>query len=394
MTFPEIAYMSWAKAIPGARSNLARSGLDPCPARLLNLEAGDLVTTHGAGYGWPPLLEALGRRYGVASKRVLTVSGGTSLANWVACAAALHEAGGASGEVIVERPTYEPLLRIPQAMGARIRRLDRRFEEGWAVDPGRLAKLVTGRTRLAVLSDLHNPSGARSDRKALREIARILLRAGAYLLVDEVYLECLFGARPESAVHTGPNVITTNSLTKAYGLDGLRAGWILGPRRVIARAGRIHDLLGVNGVAPGEQMTLAALRNLAAIRARGGAVLGPNLERVKRFFAREPRLRAHLPPGGNVLFARLPAGIDSDRFARHLLRRYGTLVVPGRFFESPGFIRMSFGCSPAALAHGLASLSRALDDLAPEVSRAGRAPGRSARRAMRGARTPRRPRNP
>jgi aspartate/methionine/tyrosine aminotransferase len=362
--FAEVAYMRWAKAMPRVRSNLARSGLVTCPPALLRLRARDLATHHAAGYGWPPLLGALGRRYGVSSDRVLTVSGGASLANWVACAAALDGAG-AGAEVIVERPTYEPLLRIPQSMGGRIRRLDRRFGEGWAVDPDRLAALVTRRTRLAIVSNLHNPSGARIEPAALREMARVLARVGAYLVVDEVYLECLFGARTESSVHAGPNVIATNSLTKAYGLDGLRAGWILGPRRIIARAGTINDLFGVNGVAAGDRMTLAALRNIAAIGGRAHAILGPNLERVKRYLAREHRLRAHVPPGGNVLFARLPAGIDSGRFARHLLRRYGTLVVPGRFFESPRFVRISFGCSSASLARGLASLTRALDDLGP-----------------------------
>jgi aspartate/methionine/tyrosine aminotransferase len=359
---PTIAYMSWAKAMPDVRSNLARSGLPPCPTRLLRLPGRALETHHAAGYGWPPLLKALGRRYRVAADRVLTVSGGTSLANWVACAAALDGAGEGA-EVIVERPTYEPLLRIPEAMGAEIRRLDRWFAEGWAVDPGRLASLVTGRTRLAIVTNLHNPSGTRMAPGTLREIARILARAGAFLLVDEVYLECLFGARTESSVHAWTNVITTNSLTKAYGLDGLRAGWILGPREIIRKAGLIHDLLGVNGVAPGEAMTLAALRRLPAIRRRARGILGPNLEAVQDFFERETRLEARVPPGGNVLFARLPEGIDSDRFARHLRRRYDTLVVPGRFFESPRFVRISFGCAPAALAHGLRSLSRALDDL-------------------------------
>ena len=362
MRFPEIAYMSWAKAAPKARSNMARSGLEPCPPRLLRLSGRDLPTNHPAGYGWPPLLAALGRRYLVSPRRVLTVSGGTSLANWVACAAAL-DGTGPDAEVIVERPTYEPLLRIPEAMGCTIRRLDRWYEEGWRIDPGRLASLITPRTRLAIVTNLHNPSGVRIDPPTLQALARRLDGVGAYLLVDEVYLECLFGARTESSAHAGPNVIATNSLTKAYGLDGLRAGWILGPPRLIARAGKIHDLLGVNGVAPGECMALAALRNLAAIRRRARAILEPNLERVKRFLARETRLQAHLPRGGNVLFARLPAGIDSGRFARHLLRRYRTLVVPGRFFESPRFVRISFGCPPPALAHGLASLSRALDDL-------------------------------
>jgi aspartate/methionine/tyrosine aminotransferase len=364
--FTEVAYMSWAKAMPPARSNLARSGIGPCPPALLRLSPRDLATHHPDGYGWRLLLAAIGRRYGVSSDRVLTVSGGTSLANWVACAAALDGAG-AGAEVIVERPAYEPLLRIPEAMGFRIRRLERRFDEGWAIDPGRFASLVTRRTRLAVVTNLHNPSGARIDLDTLREIARTLACVGAYLLVDEVYLECLFGARTESSVHAGPNVIATNSLTKAYGLDGLRAGWILGPRSLVARAGKIHDLLGVNGVAPGERMTLAALRNLASIRRRARAILGPNLERVRRFLAREGRLRVHVPPGGNVLFARLPAGLDSERFARHLLKRYGTLVVPGRFFESPRFVRISFGCSPARLARGLSSLSRALDDLGARI---------------------------
>jgi aspartate/methionine/tyrosine aminotransferase len=360
--FTEVAYMSWAKAMPRVRSNLARSGLTPCPPALLRLSGRDLVTHHAAGYGWPPLLRALGRRYRVSSDRVLTVSGGTSLANWVAGAAALDGAGRGA-EVIVERPTYEPLLRIPEALGARIRRLDRREEEAWSIDPDRFAALITRRTRLAIVTNLHNPSGARIEPATLRKMARALARVGALLLVDEVYLECLFGARTGSSVHAGPNVIATNSLTKAYGLDGLRAGWILGPRRVIARAGKIHDLLGVNGVAPGDRMSLAALRNLGAVRRRAHGILGPNLERVRRFLAREPRLRVHLPPGGNVLFARLPPGIDANRFAAHLLRRYATLVVPGRFFESPCCVRISFGCSPAALTWGLASLSRALDDL-------------------------------
>lgn len=364
MKFTEVAYMSWAKAMPKVRSNLARSGLTPCPPGLLRLSMRDFATHHPAGYGWPPLLQALGRRYGVSPDRVLTVSGGTSLANWVACAAALDGAGEGV-EVIVERPTYEPLLRIPQALGCRIRRLDRRDSDGWRIDPGRFASLVSRRTRLAIVTDLHNPSGARIDPATLREIARALARVGAYLLVDEVYLECLLDVRTESTAHAGPNVVATNSLTKAYGLDGLRAGWILGPRDIVARAGKIHDLLGVNGVASGERMTLAALRNLAPIRRRARAILVPNLDRVRRFLAREPRLRAHIPPGGNVLFARLPTGLDADRFSRHLLRRYGTLVVPGRFFESPCHVRISFGCSPASLARGLASLSRALDDLGP-----------------------------
>src|SRR4029453_4340982 len=148
---------------------------------------------------------------------------------------------------------------------------------------------VCSKARLAIITNLHNPSGARIDLKTLRAMADILDRVHAYLLVDEVYLECLFRQRTDSCVHAGLNVVTTNSLTKAYGLDGLRAGWILGPAPLMARAGRINDLMTNNSVAPGEQMALAAFRRQRAIDKRTHEILDPNLARVSEFFAGEPR---------------------------------------------------------------------------------------------------------
>jgi aspartate/methionine/tyrosine aminotransferase len=164
-------------------------------------------------------------------------------------------------------------------------------------------------------------------------------------------------------VHAGGNVLTTNSLTKAYGLDGVRGGWILGPPGIIARAYRISDLITNNSVAAGERMALAAFRRLRILDQRAHAILDPNLARVRAYFAREPRLRVVLPDGGNVVFPRLPSTIDGDRLVRHLVRTASTLVVPGRFFEAPRHVRLSFGCRPAALGRGLMNLSQALDDL-------------------------------
>src|SRR6185295_3307228 len=310
---------------------------EPCPASLLRLRPSDLVVSLPVKYGYQPLREAIAARYRVSPAQVFAISGGTSFANWVA-ALALLDGCGSGTEVIVERPTYEPLLRIPQALGHRVRRLDRRFDDGYAIDLDRFASLVTTRTRLAIVSNLNNPTGARIPMATLRAMAAMLARVKAYLLVDEVYLECLFRGRPESCVHAGPNVLTTNSLTKAYGLDGLRAGWILGPAPLVARAGCINDLMANNSVAPGEQMALAAFRRLRAIDRRAHEILDPNLERVGRFFAGESRLKVFMPQGGNVVFPRLPAGIDGDLLTEHLVKRYSTLVVPGSFFESPRHI--------------------------------------------------------
>src|SRR5439155_26663306 len=116
MIFPALQYIAWAKSLPRARINLARSGVEPAPAALLELKASDLVATLPVHYGYGPLREAIARRYRVGIDRVFPISGGTSFANWLACAAAL-DGCGPRAEVIVERPTYEPLLRIPQALG-------------------------------------------------------------------------------------------------------------------------------------------------------------------------------------------------------------------------------------------------------------------------------------
>lgn len=362
MTFPHLDYIAWARAQPPAAIDLVRSGAAPCPPSLLKLSERDLVVTLPVRHGYAPLRAAIAARYGVAARRVFAVSGGTSFANYLACAALLDGAPRGS-TALVEQPAYEPLVKIPLVFGTPVRRFARRFGQGYAVDLDAFASRVTARTRLAIVSNLHNPSGARIPMRVLKEMARLLSRVGGYLLVDEVYLESLFGDRPESCVHAGSNVVATNSLTKAYGLDGLRAGWILGPRAIVERAERINDLITNNGVAPGEQMALAAFRQQRTIDARAHARLDRNLAIVGAYLARETRLTACLPEGGNVIFPRLPPDVDGDRFADVLARRYGTQVVPGRYFESPRHFRMSFGCGRATLHRGLANISHALDVL-------------------------------
>lgn len=368
--FREIEHQSWAKSPPAAEIDLAGSGAPPCPVGLLRLRRGDFVTHDTPGYGWPPLRAALAARYGVAERRVLPFSGGTSLANWIGCAAALDGAAPRQrAEAIVERPTYEPLVRAPESLGASIRRLERRFGDGFALDLGRLERLVNARTRLLVLSDLHNPSGVRLDHAELREAARLLDRVGGYVLVDEVYLEALWGERPDSAARLAPNIIATGSLTKAYGLDGLRAGWILAPSPLVPAVRRINDHLGVNAVATGERMALAALRHLPEIRARVAPRLRRNLERLRRYLSEERRLAWVEPSGGTVAWPRLPAGVDGEQFARRLLRSQRTLVVPGRFFGSRGHFRVGLTAPSTIFAEGLRRISRTLDELDRDARR-------------------------
>ena len=362
MRIPDVDYIRWAKTLPAAAIDLARSSVEPCPSRLLGVRGVPLAVNDSAHDGYAPFVDALAERYRVSRDRVFTVSGGASLANWIACAIAL-EGAHRGDEIILERPTYEPLLRIAHATGLRVRRLERRFAEGFDVNVEQFQRLVNRRTRLAIFTNLHNPSGARLAPATLRGLARALDAVGARLLIDEVYLECLFTDRTASSVHAGSNVLVTNSLTKAYGLAGLRAGWILGPRALVQRAWRAQDLWSNNNVTPAEQLAASALSSLSGIRRHTHRHLAANRARVVRFLRDEPRIAAHLPAGGTVICLRLPNGVDEDRLAAHMLRRYSTLIVPGRFFEAPHCVRIGLSGAPRLLERGLANLTAALDDL-------------------------------
>lgn len=366
MLLPELRYIQWAKALPPAEINLARSGVPACPAKALGLGARDLVVSLPVTYGYAPLREAIAARYGVEPGQVFTVSGGTTFANWLACATLLGDAAR-GGEVIVERPTYEPLLAIPRGLGCRVRRLPRRLEADYSIDLDRFAGLVTRRTRLAIVSNLHNPSGARIPMETLREMARRLARVRAALLVDEVYLESTFEQGADSCVHAGTNVVTTNSLTKAYGLDGLRAGWVLGPATLIDRMARAHDIVAGNGVAMGERMALAAFERIDDLGRVPRAQVRVNLAALRAFLRRETRVRGMVPGGGSVALLHVRPPLDGDVLADHLRARHSLLVVPGRFFETRRAVRISFGVPPAVFREGLARLSRALDELCGAV---------------------------
>jgi DNA-binding transcriptional MocR family regulator len=182
------AYMEWAKTRSHAKFNLATSGLLNLPFKEFPLKLEDIELTAPGGYGYEPLIQRLARHTGVPEECVVTATG-TSLANHLAMAAVLDP----GDEVLMELPVYGPILDVAEYLGARIERLSRRFDNDFAIDLAELAKAITPNTRLIALTNLHNPSGALIPAETLRAIGELAQRARAYVLVDEVYLEMLFG---------------------------------------------------------------------------------------------------------------------------------------------------------------------------------------------------------
>jgi len=352
-------YIHWFKLSGSARFNLSGSGILGLPLQELPIQLSDLEISAPGGYGYPPLQQRLANRYGVPQECVVSAIG-TSMANYLAMSAALEP----GDEVLIEQPTYDPFLEIARYLGATIRRLPRAPENGFQISLNDLQRLVTKSTRLIVLTNLHNPSGALLEESTLRQIGEIAQRHGARVLVDEVYLEMLFHQPVRTSLHLGPHFMVTSSLTKAFGLSGLRCGWILADPELADRMWHLNDLFGNISSHAAERMSVFVFDHFEPISARAKALLTRNSKLLENFLTANPHLETLRPPAGTILFPRVPGG-DADAFCNFLREKYETSVVPGKFFEMPDRIRLGIGGVTQEVEEGLSRLTQALHEYRP-----------------------------
>jgi aspartate/methionine/tyrosine aminotransferase len=352
------AYMHWAKTRPKVKYDLALSGVLNLPFPELEASIEDIDLNGDNSYGYQPLVEALASHCGVSSAQVVTVSGGTSMANHLAMAAAIEH----GDEILIEQPTYEPLLALAQYFGAHIKRFNRPFENNFQIDLDDLERQVSSRTRLIVITNLHNPSSTLTAEQTLRRIGEIAEAAGARVLVDEVYLEAMFEAAPPSSVHLGPQFIATSSLTKGYGLSGLRCGWILAEPELANRMLLLHDVFGAVGPHPAERLSVVALAKLPKFIVRAKKILDSNRAVLRDFLDTREELTGVVPDLGTTCFPRLEKGNVEDLWTR-LNLQYETAFVPGRYFEMPQHLRLGMCAEPELFTEGVRRLGAALDSI-------------------------------
>jgi aspartate/methionine/tyrosine aminotransferase len=348
-------YMAWAKSRPPARFDLAGSNVLACSIADLEgaREAIDLDGRNDNGY--EPLIEAIAARYGVPSDHVTTAQG-TSGANFLVCAALLQP----GDEVLVEHPGYDPLLAAPRLLGAKVLRFERRFDEAYALDPARVARALTPRTKLIVITSPHNPTSVIADTPALEAIGRAAAAQGAYVLVDEVYMDAA-GTPERPAAALGDMFVSTSSLTKSYGLSGLRCGWILSSPALAERIRRARDVVDGTGSIVAERLSVLAFAQLDRLLGRARTLLSANHALLLDFLRGRSDLEWIEPGGGTVVFPRIRGLDDTWEFADGLLRNRHTALVPGSFFEAPQHFRLGFNIETDKLAGGLQALGAELD---------------------------------
>ena len=316
-------------------------------------------------FGWPELREHVLRQAALdelLSIDNVLITAGAAEANYLA----IRQLVDAQAEIITETPGWPQAAVLARGIGAKLHVVERRDEVGWDFPMGDLAAAINSRTAMIFLSNPNNPTGRLLTENELEEIVALARPHGAYVVVDEVYAGLEWtGSRMPSIAGLYERGITTGSISKALGLQGLRTGWLISQDDQI-----IHDALVLRENSSeimnimGEAIAEIALRSeryekaMTIARAEGLA----NMDQLDAFINSENQLSWIRPEAGLIGMARLADGIDGDELSAKLLRApYKTFLLPGSVYDLPRHIRVGVGGGPDVnLGEGLQRLSACL----------------------------------
>lgn len=309
--------------------------------------------------GDPLLREAVARRFGGGDPERVMATHGSNEAIYLL----LHALVGPGDEVVVLDPIYPQFQNIAASLGARLRPWRLRAEQQFRPDLGEARSLIGPRTKAVVVNFPHNPTGATITRDEQRELIAASDAAGAYLVWDAAFAELTYDSEPlPDPTLSYERAVSTGTLSKAYGLPGLRVGWCLAPPAVLARCARLRDYINLHLSPLVELVARRAVERADALRDARLAQARRNLELLSAWAAaRAERVEFTRPRGGVCCFPRLRGVADVEAFCHRLARAERVLLVPGRCFNEPQHVRLGFGGATAALEEGLRRLSSQLE---------------------------------
>jgi aspartate/methionine/tyrosine aminotransferase len=349
------------------RYNLSESSVRDRTLSEIGVELPDMVLFYGEHIGHPGFRQLIAEQSGrgVTPDQVLVCAGAAHALFIIATN--LLEPGD---HLVVVRPNYATNIEVPRAIGADISYYDLRIEDGFRLDPERLLAMVTPRTKYVSVTVPHNPTGQVLPAADLRQIVAGVEAAGCRLLVDETYREMTFGELLPVAATLSDRVVSVSSLSKTYGIPGIRMGWIVcTDADLMYRFLSAKEQVGICNSVVDEEIGYQAFAQrgvwLPQIRAR----IAEAFVVVRDWMAGEELMEWVEPQGGVVCFPRIKPDVplDEDEFYRLLLAKYGTYVGPGHWFEqSRRHMRVGYGWPTLdELKSGLAGISAAVRDAAP-----------------------------
>jgi capreomycidine synthase len=330
--------------------------------RLLGIEWEDLdrIVFHDSQtLGGMNLRQAIADRWaGGAVERVMATHG-SSEANFLLMNALLES----GDDVIVADPIYPQLFAIAEAKGCRLHKWTLRFEQGFAADLGELERLLTPGTRMVVVNFPQNPTGASVTPEEQRALVDLVARSGAYLVWDNAFGEITYEAPPlPDPTAFYERAISMGTLSKCFGLPGLRVGWCIAAPEVLERCIRWRDYVTLHLSPLVETIASAAIAQADLLIAPRLEQARSNLEILGGWLAGRAEEIEWVPPRGGVcVFPRLVPRLDVEALCHRLAQDKKVLLVPGSCFGHPRHVRLGFGGSAAQLQEGLGRLGEVLD---------------------------------
>ncbi|QDK78402.1 aminotransferase class I/II-fold pyridoxal phosphate-dependent enzyme [Spirosoma sp. KCTC 42546] len=344
--------------------NLAESSVRDIHLNNLNLNLNDLLLCYGHHQGHPDLLASIASESTVLKPADVLVCSGAATALFIVATTLLSE----NDHLVVVRPNYGTNLETPRAINCAMSIIDLTFEEGFSLNIDLIQKAIQPNTRLISITNPHNPTGTVMSEAILNELVKLAEAYNCYLLVDETYRYLNFQTplAPYLA-EKSKNVISVSSLSKAFGVPGIRIGWI-----ICQDASLMHQFLAakeqimITNSVVDEQIALHILQNQGNLLSQAHQHIRTNFAIVQTFFAQSPYLDWVEPTAGVVCFPRLKAGfrLNTEAFYKSLYANYQTLVGPGHWFEQDKiYMRIGFGYPTAdELTTGLQNLERCLGE--------------------------------
>jgi aspartate/methionine/tyrosine aminotransferase len=337
--------------------NLTESSMEDALLGDLKFDLKSTLLCYGDHQGKVELRQLLADEAGLAKGDVLLTPSAASALFMVNTA--LLES---NDHLIVMKPNYATNIETPRAIGCEIDFVELRIQDQYRPDLSKIEKLIRPNTKLISITTPHNPTGKMLSLEELKALARLAERHNIFLLVDETYRDLSFTTPPPWAASLSERVISISSVSKAYGLPGIRMGWTMSSnKKLMELLLAAKEQIFISNSVVDEEIAFLYLKekkkHLALMQSKANA----NFDVLKQWLSQQDFLEYVLPQGGVVCFPRINKPIDIEKFYQTLNQKYGTFVGPGHWFEmDKTYFRIGFGWpDKSQLKEGLENITRA-----------------------------------
>jgi aspartate/methionine/tyrosine aminotransferase len=346
--------------------DIGESAVKTLSVKDVDIDLDTVLLRYGYHSGHPDLRAVIAQQYPGLSGDQIIVMTGASEANFVVVSALVKP----GDHVIIEHPNYPSLYEVPRSLGCDVSLLRLKFENQFKPDLNELERLITPQTKLVSMTHPNNPTGSMISEKDLRRIVDLVESYDTFLLFDETYRH--MGSDDKllpPAASLSPNVVSIASMSKCYGLPGIRTGWLAtSSPYILDSAVAIREQLSISNNSLSEQIALSVLRRKEEFLTGARGQIELNLELVADWMSKQSDIEWVYPEVGVVCFPRIKKDLDvnPEKLYRLLAEKYRTFVVPGRCFEmGERHFRIGYGADPEKIETGLSRLNEALKELTP-----------------------------